>query len=38
MESSTSCGNDIEDVLAVELEDPVDNLGASVGTWLSELH
>ena len=27
-----SCGNDVGDVLAVELEEPVDNLGTTIGT------
>ena len=38
VEYSTSCGNDVEDVLVVEVEDPVDNPGTTVGTWFSALH
>ena len=33
-----SCGNDVEDELALELEDPVDNPGATKGTKFSVLH
>ena len=33
--SDVSCGNDVEDVLALELEEPVDN---PVGTKFSVLH
>ena len=33
-----SCGNDVEDELALELEEPVDNPGATIGTKCSVLH
>ena len=31
-ESTTSCGNDVADVLVVELDEPVDNPGTTIGT------
>ena len=36
--SDVSCRNDVEDVLALELEEPVDNPGTAVGTEFSVLH
>ena len=33
-----SCGNDVEDKLALELEEPVDNPGTKIGTKFSVLH
>ena len=30
--SDVSCGNDVEDVLALDLEEPVDNPGTTIGT------
>ena len=33
-----SCDADVEDVLTVELERPVDNLGTTMGTYFSVLH
>ena len=38
VESSVkSCGNDVGDVLAVELEEQVDNPGTTIGTQFSVL-
>ena len=36
--SDVSCSNDVEDVLALELEEPVDNLGTTIGSKFSVLH
>ena len=36
--SVVSCGNDVGDVLAVELEESVDNPGRTIGTKFSVLH
>ena len=36
--SEMSRGNDVEDVLALELEEPVDNLGTTIGSLFSRLH
>ena len=36
--SVVSCGNDVRDVLAVELEEPVKNPGTTSGTSFSVLH
>ena len=33
-----SCGNDVEDVLALELEEPVDNPGTTTLTQFSVMH
>ena len=33
-----SCGNDVEDALALELEEPVDNPGTTISTKFSVLH
>ena len=39
VESSVeSCGDDVGDVLTVELEELVDNLGTTIGTSFSVLH
>ena len=35
--SDESCGHDVEDVLALELEEPVDNPGTTIGTEFSVL-
>ena len=32
------CSDDVEDVLAVELEEPVDNPGTTIGAKFSVLH
>ena len=36
--SDVSCSKDVEDVLAVELEEPVDNHGTTIGMTFSVLH
>ena len=36
--SDVSCGNDVEDVFALELEEPVDNPGTNIGTKFFVLH
>ena len=36
--SVESCVKDVGDVLVVELEDPVDNPGTTIGTWSSAWH
>ena len=35
--SEESCGNDVEDVLALELEEPLDNPGTTIGNEFSVL-
>ena len=35
--SDVSCGNDAGDVLALELEEPVDNPGTTIGTQFSRV-
>ena len=36
--SDVSCGKDVEDVLALELQEPVDNPWTSIGTQFSVFH
>ena len=36
--SDVSCSNDVEDVLALKLEEPVDNPGTAIGKKCSVLH
>ena len=36
--SDVSCGNDVGDVLALELEQPVDDPGTTIGTFFTVLH
>ena len=36
--SDVSCSNDVGDVLAVELEESVENPGTTIGTTFSVLH
>ena len=32
-DADVPCGNDVEDVLALEMEELVDNPGTMIGTW-----
>ena len=36
--ATASCDNDVGDVGAAELEEPVDEPGTTIGTWFAVLH